>query len=305
MNWSPADLAADLADAPAVCVDAAGTLPAPDEAAFDVFLTTAAAAPAPWVRVPDPEAARDRVARAAAASPVAAAVLLKLMRMTAAMDPAPALAVESLAYSTLLGGAEFRRWLDRRGDVEGAAAPAEPVLYRREADEVTLTMDDPASRNAYSAAMRDALAAALDTCLVDPALTAVRLSGGPRVFCSGGSLAEFGRTRDLAQAHLIRMSQSATARLFQLGSRGCAVVGGAAIGSGAEIAAAAGTVVAHPRSWFQLPELAMGLIPGAGGTVSVPRRIGSHRAAWLMLTGQRIGAAQALEWGLVDRLVQP
>ena len=55
-------------------------------------------------------------------------------------------------------------------------------------------------------------------------------------------------------------------------------------------------------AFFALPEVGFGLVPGAGGTVSIPRRIGRHRAALLGLSGQRIDAALALEWGLVDEL---
>jgi len=58
--------------------------------------------------------------------------------------------------------------------------------------------------------------------------------------------------------------------------------------------------VAHPDTRFALPELALGLVPGAGGTVSLPRRVGRHRTALLGLTGAPIDAATALDWGLVD-----
>lgn len=68
------------------------------------------------------------------------------------------------------------------------------------------------------------------------------------------------------------------------------------------MAAFAGTVIAAPGTFFRFPEVRMGLVPGAGGTVSVPRRIGRWRAAWLMLTGERLSAEAALRWGLVDRL---
>ena len=57
---------------------------------------------------------------------------------------------------------------------------------------------------------------------------------------------------------------------------------------------------AAPGAFFQLPELGMGLVPGAGGTVSLPRRIGRQRTAWLALSGERIDAETALAWGLVD-----
>jgi enoyl-CoA hydratase/carnithine racemase len=75
---------------------------------------------------------------------------------------------------------------------------------------------------------------------------------------------------------------------------------GACIGAGIELPAFAGEVKAHGGTWFQLPELAMGLIPGAGGTVSLPRRIGRWRTAWMALSGSRLELDTALEWGLVD-----
>jgi enoyl-CoA hydratase/carnithine racemase len=61
-------------------------------------------------------------------------------------------------------------------------------------------------------------------------------------------------------------------------------------------------VVARADATFLLPEIGMGLVPGAGGTSSVPRRVGRHRAAHLALVGRPIDAATALAWGLVDRI---
>jgi enoyl-CoA hydratase/carnithine racemase len=61
-------------------------------------------------------------------------------------------------------------------------------------------------------------------------------------------------------------------------------------------------VIAHEAAFFELPEVALGLVPGAGGTVSLTRRIGRQRTAWLALSGERIDAATALSWGLVDEI---
>ncbi|WP_262401328.1 enoyl-CoA hydratase/isomerase family protein [Actinomadura sp. CNU-125] len=74
------------------------------------------------------------------------------------------------------------------------------------------------------------------------------------------------------------------------------------MGAGVELPAFAGRVVARPDAVFRLPEIAMGLIPGAGGTVSLPRRIGRHRTLYMALTGEAIGADTALAWGLVDEI---
>jgi enoyl-CoA hydratase/carnithine racemase len=71
-----------------------------------------------------------------------------------------------------------------------------------------------------------------------------------------------------------------------------------------ELPAFARCVVARDDTWFQLPELGMGLIPGAGGTVSLPRRIGRWRTAWLAISGARLDVDMAARWGLVDHRVQ-
>ncbi len=83
------------------------------------------------------------------------------------------------------------------------------------------------------------------------------------------------------------------------------LVHGACVGAGVELPAFAARVVAREDATFELPELSMGLVPGAGGTVSLPRRIGRQRTAWLCLTGARIDARAALAWGLVDEVGGP
>jgi enoyl-CoA hydratase/carnithine racemase len=75
---------------------------------------------------------------------------------------------------------------------------------------------------------------------------------------------------------------------------------GACVGAGVELAAFAGRVVAAPGTTFRLPEVSMGAIPGAGGTVSLPRRIGAPRTLLLGLSGLALAAEDALRWGLVD-----
>ncbi|MFN3798403.1 MAG: enoyl-CoA hydratase/isomerase family protein, partial [Sphingobium yanoikuyae] len=75
------------------------------------------------------------------------------------------------------------------------------------------------------------------------------------------------------------------------------------VGSGLEMAAFAGQITASADAWFHLPELAMGIIPGAGGCVSLSRRIGRQRAALMILSGKRINARTALGWGLVDTIM--
>jgi enoyl-CoA hydratase/carnithine racemase len=79
-------------------------------------------------------------------------------------------------------------------------------------------------------------------------------------------------------------------------------VQGACIGAGIELSAFAATITAAKGTFFRLPEVAMGLIPGAGGCVSIPRRIGRQRAAFMALSGRDVDTEQALEWGLIDAI---
>ncbi|MCU1379074.1 MAG: putative enoyl-CoA hydratase/isomerase [Acidimicrobiales bacterium] len=256
--------------------------------------------PAPEVDVVVPDGhSVDRVAGAVAANPLAARTLAGLLRATEILPVREGLVVESLAYSMLLAGPEFRRWLDARGPRTPPPTGDEPVLLERDGDELVITLNRPDRHNAYAAAVRDALVDALEVGLADPSLR-VTLRGAGRSFSSGGDLDEFGTTPDVAAAHLIRTTRSAGRLLDALGDRLTVEVHGACVGAGTELAAFASRVVARDFAFFRLPEVAMGLVPGAGGTVSVTKRIGRHRTAWLALTGARIDVTTALAWGLVD-----
>jgi hypothetical protein len=245
------------------------------------------------------DAQLDVVASAVHANPLASYALTGVLRTTEVLPVDEGLAVESLAYSMLLAGPEFARWLEQRGPMDPPPTGDEPVLLERDGDVLTITLNRPARHNAYAAALRDALVDALEVGVLDPSLTVV-LRGAGKSFCSGGDLAEFGTTPDVATAHLIRTTRSAGRLLNALGPRLTIEVHGACIGAGTELSAFGARVVVRGDAFFQLPEVAMGLIPGAGGTVSVTKRIGRHRTATLALTGARIDVDTALAWGLVD-----
>jgi enoyl-CoA hydratase/carnithine racemase len=80
---------------------------------------------------------------------------------------------------------------------------------------------------------------------------------------------------------------------------------GSCLGAGIELPAFASRITADAGTTIGLPELRLGLIPGAGGTVSLTRRVGRHRTAYLALSGDRIDAEVALSWGLVDAVTPP
>ncbi|MEZ0383871.1 MULTISPECIES: enoyl-CoA hydratase/isomerase family protein [Mycobacteriaceae] len=241
--------------------------------------------------------------------PHAAAICDDVLR---AVDPnAPArhgVLTESLAYSVLQAGPEFAGWLAERGP---ATVPdtSDPVLIDRDGDTLLLRFNRPQRHNAFSNAMRAALLDGLAVAEADTSIDEVVLSGAGRSFCSGGDLAEFGGFTDVASAHLARTRHSPALALdaltARLGARCRADVHGQVLGSGLEMAAFCGRVRAHPEAVLGLPELNLGLIPGAGGTVSVTRRIGRWRTGYLILSGRTVDASTALRWGLVDEVGRP
>jgi enoyl-CoA hydratase/carnithine racemase len=215
----------------------------------------------------------------------------------------PGVVTESLAYSTLQAGPEFARWLADRGPAAMPCIP-DPVLAHRDGDTLRIAFNRPRRHNAFSTDARAALLEALAVAQLDSSVDELVLTGNGPSFCSGGDLDEFGTFTDPASAHLARSRYSPALALdaitARLGASCRAEVHGQVIGSGLEMAAFCGRITAAPDAAFALPELSLGLIPGAGGTVSVTRRIGRWRTAYLVLSGQTLDAAAALAWGLVD-----
>ena len=249
------------------------------------------------------EVAAARLRAGVERSPRAALACGQLLRQTPALPTTPALAAEAAAYSLLLSGPEFARWLAERGAPRDRHAPQHPVRVSRDGARLTIVLDDPGRRNAFSARLREALLEAVQLAEADETISDVQIGGAGAAFCSGGDLDEFGTATDLVAAYLVRLERAPWRVIDRIAPKVTVRVHGACIGAGTEILAFAGRVIAAPDSFFALPEVRMGLVPGAGGSVSVPRRIGRWRAAWLMLTGDRLTADVALRWGLVDEVV--
>jgi hypothetical protein len=244
----------------------------------------------------------DRVVDAVCARPLASAALVQLLRHSEKLPVHDALIAESFVYSMLQCGPEFAAWLAAQTPRAIATAPsAEPAaLVTREGARLDIVLNRPERHNAYSVEMRDALVEALEIAVADDSLEEIVLSGRGPSFSAGGDLLEFGSHPDPVTAHAVRSARNAGRLLSHCRNHVRAEVHGACIGAGAELSAFAAFVVAKPDTFFQLPELSMGLVPGAGGTVSIPRRIGRQRTAFMALTGVRVAATLALEWGLVD-----
>jgi hypothetical protein len=248
--------------------------------------------------VGDPELVGE-IRAAVGATPRSAVALALLLRTR--RSPDDALVAESVTYSMLQASPEFTAWRQARS-VQHVPPDAEPpVRWSVDDDTLHIVLNRPHRHNAVSTALRDHLVEPLRLALAEPTLRIIVSGAGPS-FCSGGDLAEFGSFTDAASAHVVRLTRSPAKLLARLGDRVEARVHGACMGAGVEWAAFCGRVVARGDAVFALPELGLGLIPGAGGTVSLPARIGRHRTARLALTGERIDASTALAWGLVDEL---
>jgi enoyl-CoA hydratase/carnithine racemase len=258
---------------------------------------------AAYVVMEDVDDAVAALATAVAAHPQASVALAGLLRVTSWLDVRRGLIAEAAMYSTLLTGPEFRGWLDGR-DRRPSTGQELPVLADRHGDRLSITLNRPARHNALNVAMREALVEILAVPLADPTIAGIDLRGAGRSFCSGGDLDEFGMATDPVAAYLVRLDRSPWWLLHRLRDRTRVRVEGACMGAGLEMAAFAGFVSAAPDTLFTLPEVSMGLVPGAGGTVSVAHRIGRWRAAWMMITGERVSPETALDWGLVDEVVR-
>jgi hypothetical protein len=284
-------------------VDRGGRQPVVIEADYDLLLTTGAPPSRAWINVSQQQldAELARLTATIGRHGLPALVLAQVLRVGRTLSVPDALLLESFAYSTLLSGQFFRHWLSSRKPFK-APGPGVRVRCERAADVWSVILANPARRNAFDARLRDELVEVLAAALDDPTSPEVRLRADGAVFSAGGDLAEFGTAGDLAAAHAIRTLRSPAALMHAMAARATVVVQGACVGAGIEIAAAAGCVIAERDALFWLPELAMGLIPGAGGTATIARRIGRQRLLHWALSGARIDADTALAWGLVDAI---
>jgi Enoyl-CoA hydratase/isomerase len=245
----------------------------------------------------------DATIDAVGANPLAAVSLALVLRGSERRTVAECLQLESAVYGSLQAGPEFAAWRATHAVHPPRPEVGPAVAVHRDGDRLDLVLNRPAVRNALDARMRDELVAGLAIAASDATVAAVRLRGAGPAFCAGGDLDEFGSRPDVATAHLVRMTRSPARAMAAVSHKVVAELHGSCIGSGIELPAFAARVVARPDTVVGLPEVSLGLIPGAGGTVSLPRRIGRHRTASLALTGRTIDAVTALEWGLVDEIV--
>jgi 3-hydroxyacyl-CoA dehydrogenase len=171
------------------------------------------------------------------------------------------------------------------------------VRQDRHGDVLVLTLDYPPV-NALSHAVRSGLAGGLDLAAADETLQAVVLTGTGAQFSAGADIAEMGAARASPDLPALCL------RIENFSKPVVAALQGAALGGGLELALAAHYRIAAESAQVGLPEVRLGILPGAGGTQRLPRLIGAAQALRLILGGDRIAAVEALALGLLDQVVE-
>ncbi len=182
----------------------------------------------------------------------------------------------------------------------------EPVLTveRSEAGLAVLTLNRPEAMNALSRQLRQALADAIDSLEADPQVRVLIITGSGRAFCAGLDLKELGAGGPGAVAFGVEAADPVRS-LERFSGPVIGAINGAAVTGGFELALACDVLLASSLARFADTHARVGVMPGWGLSQRLSRAVGIHRAKELSLTGNFLSAQQALEWGLVNRVVAP
>jgi enoyl-CoA hydratase/carnithine racemase len=180
---------------------------------------------------------------------------------------------------------------------------ASPVVLERDERVVTLTLDRPEVLNAYDRAMRDAIFGALEWLHAEPEVSVLVVRGNGRAFSTGGDLSEFGTAPSPVRARDVRRQRDVWRLWSTLPCVSIAAVHGHAVGGGLEMALLCDLIVCAHDARLALPETGLGLVPGVGGTQTLPRAIGAARAADVLLAGVALDGRTAARIGLAQRSV--
>lgn len=172
------------------------------------------------------------------------------------------------------------------------------LIITRQGRVLHLTLNRPAARNALNNALLSELAATLEAAATDSEISVCVITGNERCFAAGADLNEMAE-KDLA-ATLNDIRPQLWARINAFSKPLIAAVNGYALGAGCELALLCDVVIAGENARFGLPEITLGIMPGAGGTQRLIRSVGKSLASKMVLTGESITARQALTAGLVS-----
>lgn len=178
------------------------------------------------------------------------------------------------------------------------------VLYTKVGPIAYVSLNRPDVINAYNVRMRDELYLTLEALRDDDEVRVGIIRGeGERGFCAGADLTEFGTAPSVAVAREVRWERDIWGLFLSIRKPLIAAIHGYAIGSGVEIACMCDIRIAAENATFSMPEVALGMVPAAGGTQTLPRAVGISRAMDMVLTNRRLDAAEARRIGLVHEVV--
>jgi 2-(1,2-epoxy-1,2-dihydrophenyl)acetyl-CoA isomerase len=189
-------------------------------------------------------------------------------------------------------------------------ADPQTVNLRRDGAAATIELNRPEALNAWNGQLGDELLAAVQEVAGDEGVRAVVLTGAGRAFSSGADLRDLsGRENRTPEGHvdvrrvLTERYHPIITTIRTMPKPVLAAVNGPAVGIGLSLALAADLILASESAYFMLAFVNIGLVPDGGSSVFVPSRVGFARAAEMAMLGERVTAAQALEWGLINRVV--
>lgn len=180
----------------------------------------------------------------------------------------------------------------------------ETILYEKANNIARITLNRPKALNAYNIKMRDELYHVLGAISADDEVKVVLLKGaGEKAFCAGADLTEFLTAPSPILARKVRWERDIWGVFLSVPQPIIAALHGYVLGSGVEMALCSDLRLASENVKFGLPEMVLGIIPAAGATQTLPRKIGRARALEMLLTGRWIDAREAYRAGLVNRVV--
>jgi enoyl-CoA hydratase len=193
---------------------------------------------------------------------------------------------------------------NREAFMDAGMTAFDTVTYAKKGHIAYITLNRPMALNAFSIQMRDDLYEVMSAVLIDDEVRVALVQGaGEKAFCAGADLTEFLTAPSQNEARLIRHRRDLWRLILSIPQPLIAAIQGYCLGSGMEIAMCCDLRMASEDAEFGLPEVGLGILPGAGGTQTVTRTIGVSRALDMLLTNRWLKSDEAYRFGLVNRVV--
>lgn len=188
-------------------------------------------------------------------------------------------------------------------ELDSYVCPAGLLLIRHDEGVVEVRLDRPEKRNAVTEQMYLGLTRIFGLLHEDPSVRAVILSGSGAGFCAGSDIGAMLQNTGSAARRRLQRRHAAVIAIYQIEKPVIASLRGAVAGIGFSLASACDMVVASETTYFQQAFRNVGLVPDGGAVHFLSRRLGISRAKDLVMTGRKLGAREAYDWGLINRLV--